>query len=339
MKVWFSLIAVLILVAIAALGSSVSGLQTIFGIVIPYIAIATFLIGLILRVWTWAKSPVPFRITATCGQAKSLPWIKAQPLESPATGFQTFIRMFLEVVFFRSLFRNTKADLKDGRLVYGSSKWLWLGGIVFHYSFLVIILRHVNYFVTDTPIWVSYLQNVDGFLQIGLPVWYITDVTFVAAVTFLFIRRIWDSKLRFLSLMTDYFPLFLLLAIATSGILMRYWPGSKVDIVSVKALATSLFSFAPTLPEGIGGMFFIHLFLISSLLIYFPFSKLVHMAGVFMSPTRNLANNNRSKRHVNPWNYDVKTHTYEEYEDEFRPLMKAAGLPLEKDDTPQEKGE
>jgi hypothetical protein len=33
---------------------------------------------------------------------------------------------------------------------------------------------------------------------------------------------------------------------------------------------------------------------------------------------------------VNPWNYPVKTHTYEEYEDEFRELMIEAGIPVEK---------
>ena len=49
-----------------------------------------------------------------------------------------------------------------------------------------------------------------------------------------------------------------------------------------------------------------------------------------MSPTRNLLNNIRRIRHINPWNYDVKMHTYEEYEDEFRDVMRNAGLPLEK---------
>ena len=44
----------------------------------------------------------------------------------------------------------------------------------------------------------------------------------------------------------------------------------------------------------------------------------MHMGGVFLSPTRNLANNSRSRRHVNPWNYPVKTHTYAEWEEEFR---------------------
>ena len=71
--------------------------------------------------------------------------------------------------------------------------------------------------------------------------------------------------------------------------------------------------------------------MVSLLLIYFPFSKLMHFAGVFMSPTRNLANTNRVKRHVNPWNADVKNHTYEEWEDEFRDVMKACELPLEKE--------
>jgi hypothetical protein len=55
------------------------------------------------------------------------------------------------------------------------------------------------------------------------------------------------------------------------------------------------------------------------------------MGGVFMSPTRNLANNNRMKRHINPWNYPVHVHTYAEYEDDFREKMKNAGLPVEKE--------
>jgi nitrate reductase gamma subunit len=92
-----------------------------------------------------------------------------------------------------------------------------------------------------------------------------------------------------------------------------------------------LFSLSPIVPEGIGVIFYIHLFLVCILLLYFPFSKLVHMGGIFLSPARNLANNNRVRRHINPWNPDVKVHTYEEYEDEFRELMRDAEMPLEKE--------
>jgi hypothetical protein len=56
----------------------------------------------------------------------------------------------------------------------------------------------------------------------------------------------------------------------------------------------------------------------------------VHLAGVFLSPSRNLANNSRYVRHINPWNYPVETHTYSQYEDEFRDKMVEAGLPVEK---------
>ncbi|OGW19202.1 MAG: hypothetical protein A2072_00135 [Nitrospirae bacterium GWC1_57_7] len=94
----------------------------------------------------------------------------------------------------------------------------------------------------------------------------------------------------------------------------------------------SLISLKPALPEvQIGALFYTHLFLLSVLFAYFPFSKLTHMAGVFLSPTRNMANNSRAKRHVNPWNYPVHVHTYQEYEDDFREKMKGAGLPVEKE--------
>jgi nitrate reductase gamma subunit len=121
---------------------------------------------------------------------------------------------------------------------------------------------------------------------------------------------------------------------------MRYL--LKLDIVSAKELTLGLVTFQPNpkvLP-GIGVLFYIHLFLVSVLLAYFPFSKLVHMAGIFLSPTRNLSNNSRFVRHINPWNYPVKVHTYEEYEDEFRDKMIEAGLPVEKmaEETEEEAG-
>ena len=89
--------------------------------------------------------------------------------------------------------------------------------------------------------------------------------------------------------------------------------------------------FHPAPPVGVSPLFFLHLFLVSILLCYFPTSKLGHMAGLFLSPTRNLANNSRARRHVNPWNYPVRVHTYEEYEAEFREKMRDAGYQLDKE--------
>jgi len=304
--------------------------QSLFGIVIPYLAVLLFIGGIIYRVLKWGSSPVPFRIPTTCGQQKSLPWIKHSKLENPSGMLGVLGRMALEVFFFRSLFRNLKTQMNDGpRITYGEAKWLWLAGMAFHYSFLVILIRHLRFFMTPVPEAIQTISMLDSFLQVGTPLLYLTDVVLLAAVTYLFIRRAALQQVRYISLIADYFPLFLILAIATSGVLMRYF--TKTDIVSVKILTMGLVSFSPTVPDGIGSVFYIHLFLICVLFAYFPFSKLVHMAGVFMSPTRNLANNSRAKRHINPWNYPVHVHTYAEYEDDFRDKMKKAGLPVEKE--------
>jgi nitrate reductase gamma subunit len=238
--------------------------------------------------------------------------------------------MALEILAFRSLFRNTRFDLTgDKRIVYTANVLLWIGALAFHYCLLVILLRHFRFFTEPVPFFVPLLQALDGFFQVGAPRLYLTSILIVAALGYLLFRRLASPQLRYISLPSDYFALFLLLGVAISGDLMRHF--FKVDIVKVKELAMGLLSFAPAVPEGIGLPFYIHLFLVSVLVAYFPFSKLMHMAGVFLSPTRNLANDNRMRRHVNPWNYPVEVHTYEEWEEEFKDKMKAAGIPLERE--------
>ena len=330
MSILFSLFAVAILIIAAIIGVDSLKLEYFFGVVIPYAAILTFISGIVYRVIKWGKSPVPFHIPTVAGQQKSLPWIKSSKLESPTTTLGVIGRMALEILLFRSLFRNTKTEIKKGpRLLYGGTKYLWLGGLVFHWSLLIIFLRHFRFFVEPVPSFAIALQDIDGLLQIGLPVLFITDALVTIALLYLIFRRIVDAKLRYISLASDYFPLFLIISIVITGILMRYF--DKVDLINVKELAIGLFTFQPVIPQGIGVIFFIHLFLVSTLIAYFPFSKLLHMPGIFLSPTRNLANNSRMKRHVNPWNSPVRVHTYEEYEDEFREKMKEAGLPVEKE--------
>jgi nitrate reductase gamma subunit len=285
--------------------------------------------GVVARVVGWARSPVPFSIPTTCGQQKSLPWIEQSKIENPSTTLGVIARMALEVLAFRSLFRNTEAQLRDGRLTYASSKWLWAAGLAFHWSFLVILLRHLRFFLEPVPGFVLVLSMIDGFFQVGLPVVFGTTLVFVAAVTFLFVRRVASPGLRYISLPADWFPLLLLLAIGLSGAWLRHV--SKIDVPAVKTMVMGLLHLSPQLPEVLGAAFYVHLFLVSTLLAYFPFSKLVHMAGVFFSPTRNLTGNSREVRHVNPWNHPVPVHTYEEYEDEFRDRMRDAGLPTEKE--------
>ncbi len=325
----YSLLAVIVLFLLAYIGVEAAGLEVLFGVIIPYLAFLTFIIGFVYRILYWARSPVPFRIPSTCGQHKSLPWLDHSKIENPSNTFFVIVRMFLEIFCFRSLFRNTKAEIREGgKLSYEMEKWLWLGAIAFHYSFLVTLIRHLRFFTEPIPFFVTLTETLDGFLQAGLPGIMISGFVLLAAVFYLFLRRILISQVKYISLAADFFPLFLIMGIAISGILMRYF--AKVDVTATKELAMGLVTFRFTVPEGIGGIFYVHLFFVSILMAYFPFSKLMHLGGIFFSPTRNMTANTREIRHVNPWNYPVKVHTYDEYEEEFREKMIEAGVPVEK---------
>lgn len=326
----YSLIAVVVLGLIAYAGVETAGLDVLFGVVIPYLAFIVFLAGFANKVLDWSKSAVPFKIPTTMGQQKSLSWIKQNKIDSPYSTGQVVIRMLLEILLFRSLFKNTRTGFSGWRISYKWVIWLWLFAILFHYSFLVVVIRHLRFFTEPVPFFVNFLEQIDGMLQVLLPHMFISGLALLAGALLLLMRRVFLPKLVYISKPADYFPLFLIIGIAVTGLMMRYL--SKVDVVRVKELTMGLATLQPSIPEGgISGLFYVHLFFVSILVAYIPFSKIMHMGGVFLSPTRNLANDTRARRHVNPWNYPVKTHTYEEYEEEFRDKMKEAGIPVEKE--------
>jgi nitrate reductase gamma subunit len=322
-----SLIFIILLLAAGyALGIFSPWLMASF---IFYAAFTVFFAGFIYRIIKWAMIPVPFRIPATCGQQKSLVFLNANPIENPAGKAGVFLRMASEIILFRSLLRNTNTEMCEGRPVYGKDIALWLFGLLFHTSMLIIVIRHLRFFIEPVPHFINTVSAWDGMFELGVPTVYLSDIIFAVSALYLFLRRAAVSRLRYISLVQDYIPLLLIISVAGTGILMRHI--YKVDLLKVKELATGWTSFSTTLPEGIGLLFFIHLFCVCVLLLWFPVSKLMHMGGIFLSPTRNMANSNRAVRHINPWNYPVKVHTYEEYEDEFREKMKTAGLPVEKE--------
>jgi nitrate reductase gamma subunit len=165
MNALYALFAVVALILLAVLGVSAAGLNVVFGVIVPYAAVSVFLIGIAYRVLKWATVPVPFRIPTTCGQQKSHDWIKFSPLENPSNGLQAALRMALEILTFRSLFRNTSVSLVDDeksvggkKIIYSANFYLWLGAIAFHYCFLVILLRHFRFFTEPVVFFVPWLQ-------------------------------------------------------------------------------------------------------------------------------------------------------------------------------------
>lgn len=206
--------------------------------------------------------------------AKTPAPLKIPTMPAPLTTQGVAWRLAREVVFFESLFK--------------ANKWIWLFGWIFHFAMLLVLLRHLRYF-TD-PVWA-----IIGIIQ---PIGLYAGFAMIFGLLALWIRRFTVERVRYISSPSDHLMLALLIAIAGSGFLMQYV--SRVDIISVKAFMLGLMRFnIQTLPAE--PILLVHLGLVITLMLIFPFSKLLHAPGLFFSPTRNQVDNSREKRHIAPW--------------------------------------
>ena len=200
--------------------------------------------------------------------------LKIPTTPAPVTQTGVVMRMFREVVFFESLFKSTK--------------WTWLFGWLFHMALFVVLLRHLRYFMD--PVWLP--------IQLIQPIGVYAGLAMLAGLAGLLVRRIFVDRVRYISAPSDYLWLLILLFIGISGLMMKFVV--HTDIVMVKQFFTGLMGFSiGTLPVDFP--LIIHLSLVLVLMILFPFSKLLHMPGIFFSPTRNQVDNPREKRHLADW--------------------------------------
>ena len=148
-----------------------------------YTAVAVLTIGVLWKIFLYARTPVPHMIAVA-------------PV--PRTRLGVLSRLIRETLFFESLFR--------------ASKWTWLLGWIFHYALAVVLLRHL-YFVTDPiPAWLGIV-----FVPSDYAAWLLT-----ASLVGLLLRRLSVSRVRYISSPSDYAMLLLLLVIGASGLLLRY---------------------------------------------------------------------------------------------------------------------
>lgn len=238
------------------------GASSIIFNLLAYIAALIFVVGFLNKVILYFKTPSPLKIPVT---------------PAPKTSLGVVVKLIPELLFFRSLLRGGITE-----------KILWVGGWFFHITFLLIILRHLRYFTYPVPDWVM------SFQQIGI--W--GGLVFPIALLILIIRRFLNDRLAVISLFQDYFILILILSIGLTGLLLKYF--MRTNLVDVKAFILGLLTLSPTtVPDS--PLFLIHFSLVLLLLIYFPFSKLMHAWGVLMSPTRTQTDTPREIRHVTPW--------------------------------------
>lgn len=325
-----ALVAVLVACAVPMLAVTLSARGGWLALAVAALAVPIVLVAFATKVVRWIRVPVAFRTPLTVGQQRSLPSLRHQATRAPHTPLQTLLRAILDIGLFRPLARTTPTarSLSNG-LDHGTTRTLWLAAGLFHVSLAVILVRHLRMFLEPVPGFVAWLEDVDSLGEITLPRIHLSSVGFVLALLFLLGRRLWLARLRYISLAADYFPLLLLLAIASFGLVARHVV--RTDVPMVKQVVTGLAGGTLALPSTPDLFLVGHLFLVAVLVVYFPLSKLMHAPGAWLSPTLTMANTNRERRHVNPNNPAVEVLQYADYEDAFRGPMIAAGLPVEKE--------
>jgi len=224
-----------------------------------YLAAAVLVAGLAVRIRQYAGTPAPLKIPTT---------------PAPTTRGGVALRLAREVVLFESLFKATL--------------WTWLFGWVFHAAMALVLLRHLRYFTEPVWAWVAFVQPFGVYAGFAM----------LAGLAGLWARRFLVDRVRYISTPSDHLMLALLVAIAASGLAMKYL--AHTDVVAVKAFFLGLMAFqVRELPAD--PLLALHLGLVAALMLVFPFSKLLHAPGLFFSPGRNQADDPRERRHLAEW--------------------------------------
>ena len=172
-------------------------LLTIFYSALFYLATGVFVIGVGLKIRSYARTPAPLKIPTT---------------PAPITMSGVRWRMAREVVLFESLFK--------------SSKWTWIFGWTFHVALLLVVLRHLRYF--QEPVWLPVV--------LVQPFGTYAGFAMVAGLGGLWARRWLVDRVRYISTPSDHLMLALLLAIGITGLGMRFVAHTDIVAVKMFVL-------------------------------------------------------------------------------------------------------
>ncbi len=133
---------------------------------------------------------------------------------------------------------------------------LWIGEWFFHASFLLVLLRHLRYFLEPVPGWVWSVQAPGTIAGYVLPL----SLVYILGVRLLAKREKYFSA-------ANLFLLCLVLAVSSLGVLMHAL--YKPNLVDVKLFALGLACFKPAAaPES--ALFLLHFSLVLVLVPFLP---------------------------------------------------------------------
>jgi len=225
------------------------GFGYLVGVILPPITLVVFLGGLLYRISVWWKLPSP----------------KMTLFPAPAPGAETFFGVLKATFFFPGLFK--------------SDRLLWFGSWIFHATLALILLGHLRVGTDFPAVWQALGINAD--VMSAVVGGSAGAVIFVAALI-LMARRFMIPRVAEVSQTGDFVALGLLLAVVLTGNAMRLQGHFDLHLTREYFAGLVLLQF-PMPP--LNGWFLAHFFLSQFLFLYLPFSKLLHVGGVFFTQT------------------------------------------------------
>ena len=229
-------------------------LRFVLGGVLPYVAVAVFLVAMIHRVYSWRRLPSP----------------PMTLFPAPATGAANLANTVKEAVFFKSLFRGDRL--------------LWLIAWAFHVVLALIFVGHVRVFAdVDGPM-VKMGMTEAGIQVMSGGVGGAAGIVVLVTALLLLGRRLVIPRVREITSLGDHFALLLVGAILITGNMMRFGT-EHFDLALTREYFSALATFGSVGDAAAleNNVFLLHMSLALLLLMYIPFSKILHFGGIFFT--------------------------------------------------------
>ena len=218
------------------------------GGILPYLTVLLFIVGMVYRFYVWAKTPQPAKMT-----------LFPAP-DSVAGG------VLAEVLFFPGMFKGDKV--------------LWSFSWIFHATLTLVFLGHIRVLTSliDQNL-MAMGMSTEGIDLMSGTSGGVAGVILMVTGVLLLLRRIVVQRVREISGIGDFFALLLVIAIVFTGNIMRF--GAHFDLEQTRVWAWSLLTFSPIVVNN--GMFQFHALLAMVLIMYIPYSKIMHFGGIFFT--------------------------------------------------------
>ena len=226
-----------------------SGFAFLVGGVFFYVSVLIFFAGMGYRVYKWSTAPQPGKLTIF-----------------PRGEDSTARAVLAETFLFPSLFKGDRV--------------LWLFSWLFHITLAFVFLGHIRVFTgLIDRILIAVGMSAAGVDWMSSTLGGAAGIVLLTTGVLLLIRRIAVQRVREISGVPDFFAILLIVAIIATGDVMRF--GAHFDLAETRVWAFSLLTFSPQVPQN--GMFLLHLLCAQLLMVYIPFSKILHFGGIFFT--------------------------------------------------------